>query len=511
MTLGESEPRRFGRLKQVFDKADGLLGKADQRLRTFVRAHIEADLRVFVSYRRMAGPGQAHRLATDLEAQLGEDRVFLDEQSIPEGAPFDDVINERVGRCDVLLAVIGPGWLEAEGPAPASASEHRERRLDNPGDYVRREIEAALARRVPVIPVTTPGATLPDGDALPKSLRPLLDRAALRVEIPRDDVWVVAVDSLARWLLAIAEEKRTIDKEKHEAAVDRAKLERDAEKARQRLVESQTVAAAAEHTRATLEQQVPAAQGDLDRCRREAGPSRLGPGVRVFISNLGQDSVEAGKLEHDLKERLAPDRVFTSEPVPERAQAATVIKERIARCDALLAIIGPGWLDALDGENSLDHPADPVALEIEEALTRGVPIVPVLIRRAALPERDALPERLKPLLSHHAMPLPEQFWDAAVERLVARFEKIEAEIQQRERAVTSAAERHRELALDLQKAADKQAESQAAFAAAKLKVAELEEHVRQAQAREERLSVEPGDRNRAFLDGPPAPRTVVLD
>ena len=504
--MGASESKWSGGLRQLFVKAD-------ERVRAFVRMHVEADLRVFVSYRHEAGPGQAHRLASDLGAQLGQDRVFLDEQSIPEGAAFDEVITERVGLCDVLLAVIGPGWLGAEGrDAPRPGAEPAERRLDNPLDYVRREIEAALARRVPVIPVTTPGATLPDRGALPESLMPLLDHPALRVAIPRDDVWVVAIDSLARWLVAIADEKGKRDKEQQDAASDRSKLERAVEKARQRLDEVGAAAAAAEQNRAALEQQVPVARAELDDRRREAEPTRAGPGVRVFISHLEGDIDAAARLEHDLKERLPADRVSGTEPVPELGDAAAVIDARIACCDALIAIIGPGWQQALTAMGkSIDRRDHPMEVEIEAALKRGVPIIPVLTQRAALPEGDGLPERLKPLLSYQAMPLPDQFWEAAVERLLNRFDKIEAGIEQRERAVSSATARHRELELDLQRAAERRAGSETALATAKLKLAELEERVEQARTAEQRLHSEPADLSPAYLAGPPPPRTVMLD
>ena len=90
--------------------------------------------------------------------------MFLDERAIGAGEDFDAVINERVGGADVLIAVIGPGWVDMQP------------RLLDEGDYVRREIEAALGRRVPVIAVATPGATLPDVEELPESLRPMLAR-----------------------------------------------------------------------------------------------------------------------------------------------------------------------------------------------------------------------------------------------------------------------------------------------------------------------------------------------
>src|SRR5579871_2860288 len=100
------------------------LGKIAERLRTLA-GRGESELRVFVSYRRGAGPGQAHHLATDLERYLGAGRVFLDERAIGAGDDFDRVIRERVGGADVLLAVIGPGWVDSEA------------RLNEPGDYVR--------------------------------------------------------------------------------------------------------------------------------------------------------------------------------------------------------------------------------------------------------------------------------------------------------------------------------------------------------------------------------------
>jgi hypothetical protein len=70
--------------------------------------------------------------------------VFKDLDSIEPGDDFAEVITVAVQSCAVLLAVIGARWLAAAGPDG--------RRLDDPGDFVRLEIEAALARGVRVIP-----------------------------------------------------------------------------------------------------------------------------------------------------------------------------------------------------------------------------------------------------------------------------------------------------------------------------------------------------------------------
>src|SRR5262249_30582965 len=76
--------------------------------------------------------------------------------------------------CDVLLAVIGPGWL-------TSVDARGLRRLDNPADFVRIEIEAALARDIRVIPVLVDGAPMPAEQDLPDALRSLADRNAVRL------------------------------------------------------------------------------------------------------------------------------------------------------------------------------------------------------------------------------------------------------------------------------------------------------------------------------------------
>ena len=103
--------------------------------------------------------------------------MFKDVDSIEPGDDFADVITEAVSSCAVLLAVIGPRWLAAAGPD--------ERRLDDAGDFVRLEIEAALARGVRVIPVLVDGARMPRPDQLPASLALLARRQAIALSHSR--------------------------------------------------------------------------------------------------------------------------------------------------------------------------------------------------------------------------------------------------------------------------------------------------------------------------------------
>jgi hypothetical protein len=128
---------------------------------------------VFVSYRREDSAGHAGRLYDALVARFGERSVFMDVELAP-GIDFVRRITEAVGACDVLVVVIGPRWAAAPS------------RLDDPGDYVRLEVETALRRPdVRVVPTLVAGARMPALDELPESLRELTRRNAIELSDAR--------------------------------------------------------------------------------------------------------------------------------------------------------------------------------------------------------------------------------------------------------------------------------------------------------------------------------------
>jgi len=137
---------------------------------------------IFVSYRRQESSHLAGRLCDRLADRFGEGQVFIDVDAIGPGVDFAEEINRAVAACQVLLAVIDRSWLTA-------ADERGRRRLDDPDDLVRLEIEAALARDVLVIPILVEDAVMPGGEDLPESLAGLARRNALRIqhESFRDD------------------------------------------------------------------------------------------------------------------------------------------------------------------------------------------------------------------------------------------------------------------------------------------------------------------------------------
>ncbi|HKA42796.1 MAG TPA: TIR domain-containing protein [Burkholderiales bacterium] len=119
---------------------------------------------VFISYRREETAGEARALFAALVTRLGESSVFMDVDNIALGRDFRQVLQERLAACDLMLALIGRNWVNAKDASG-------QRRLDDPGDFVRLEIEAALKRNIPVTPVLLQGATMPTVKQLPESIR----------------------------------------------------------------------------------------------------------------------------------------------------------------------------------------------------------------------------------------------------------------------------------------------------------------------------------------------------
>jgi hypothetical protein len=133
-----------------------------------------SDRRIFISYRRADSAEVTDRISEHLTSRFVEENVFRDIQSIPLGIDFKEHVDAAIARCDVLLVIIGSHWLTAQ------ASGGR-RRIDDPMDFVRLEIEAALTRDIPIIPLILQNAAMPQADELPSSLRRLAFRNGLRV------------------------------------------------------------------------------------------------------------------------------------------------------------------------------------------------------------------------------------------------------------------------------------------------------------------------------------------
>jgi hypothetical protein len=145
-------------------------------------AEPEADApacRLFISYRRSDSNEVVGRIYDRLVRDLGASSVFKDVDNIPLGVDFVDYLDAQVQESTALLAIIGPEWLtvtDAQG----------QRRLDDPNDFVRIEIESALRRSIPVVPVLVRGAAMPGARDLPDSLHKLARRNGISVRADPD-------------------------------------------------------------------------------------------------------------------------------------------------------------------------------------------------------------------------------------------------------------------------------------------------------------------------------------
>ena len=130
--------------------------------------------KIFFCYRRDDSTYQAGRIFDHLAAHFGQEELFKDVDSMPIGRDFRQVLLEKVARCDVLLALIGDNWLTA-------TEATGKRRIDNPLDFVRIEIESALRRDIPVVPVLVGRAPLPKPEELPQGLSELAYRHIVQI------------------------------------------------------------------------------------------------------------------------------------------------------------------------------------------------------------------------------------------------------------------------------------------------------------------------------------------
>ena len=121
---------------------------------------------IFISYRRQDSEWVSGLIYDRLAAHFGPEAIFTDIDSIPLGENFKTYIDEQVGKCDIFLAIIGEQWLNV-------TDDDNRLRLEQSEDFVRLEIESALKRKIPVIPILVGDTEMPPQDRLPKSLSEL--------------------------------------------------------------------------------------------------------------------------------------------------------------------------------------------------------------------------------------------------------------------------------------------------------------------------------------------------
>src|SRR4029453_8329867 len=131
---------------------------------------------IFICYRREDSADVTGRIYDRLVDHFGPEHVFMDVYSIRVGYVFRSEIDRTIKVCSIVIVVIGDAWL---------AQVDGKQRIDDENDYVRIEIESALRRKLPIIPILTRGASHPTKAVLPASLEDLAYRHSISIRQER--------------------------------------------------------------------------------------------------------------------------------------------------------------------------------------------------------------------------------------------------------------------------------------------------------------------------------------
>jgi hypothetical protein len=319
---------------------------------------------VFLSYRREDAAPYARLLQSELRERFPDTVVFMDLDSIEPGRSFAEVIREAVDSCAVMVALIGRQWATL-------TDEEGHRRLDDPDDIVRFEVQTALERGVRVIPVLIDGASPLRHEQLPAELRKLARLNALELSYGQ-------YQSDADRLINLIEPRLT----------------------------------------GTSETDI------VDQPRDVSGSSLQG----VFLSYWRQDAGPYARLlRSELRERFPDMRVFMDlDSIEAGLDFAEVIREAVDSCAVMVALIGRQWATLTDeeGHRRLDDPDDFVRFEVQTALERGVRVIPVLIDGAKPLRQEQLPAELHKLARLNALELNYDRYDYDVDRLIDLIQRM---------------------------------------------------------------------------------------
>ena len=264
--------------------------------------------KIFINYRRGDDPGHTGRLFDRLQEMFQPEQLFMDVDSIAPGLEFDRVLEEQVRQCDVLLAVIGKGWIDARDDTGA-------RRLDNHKDFVRIEIESALKLGKRVIPVLVGDTPLPRPEELPEAIRPLARRHAVRLSHER---FRADAHSLIKALQRVLEDAD-------------ARRQADAEVARQ---------AQAEEERKTKA----AAEAEAQRkAEAQAEAQRQGKAEAEALRKDRADAEAKRKAKAEAEAQRKAEEAEQQRPAERRKRAEDLVNQSKSSA-VFLAILAAGWL-----------------------------------------------------------------------------------------------------------------------------------------------------------------------
>jgi hypothetical protein len=301
--------------------------------------------KIFINYRRGDDPGHTGRLFDRLQDVFEPQQLFLDVDNIAPGLDFIRVLNEHVAECDVVLAVIGKGWIDAR-------DETGRRRLDDPADFVRIEIISALDQGKRVIPVLVNDAPMPRPEDLPEALRPLLRRNAVRLTHER---FRADTQGLIKALQQSLDEIEALHQAEAEAA---RRVQAEAERRRQEAEVARLAEEEERRKKADREAQERAAD---ERRRQETEAKQHAEAVRAFTAARRAHTIEAidaflaahaassfAEEAHKLKAALLAREEASQRAADERHRQEAEAKQRAAAEREFAAAKRAGTAIALD-------------------------------------------------------------------------------------------------------------------------------------------------------------------
>ena len=228
---------------------------------------------IFISYRRDDAAYVTGHINDRLRREFGDESIFTDVDRIALGVDFRTTLDRMVSKCQILLAVIGDDWLTVR-------NQEGEFRLQDPADFVRIEIESALQRDIPVIPLLVEGTQMPSEEDLPESLKDLAFRNGTQIR-PEPDFHT----DIERLINSLKKHLQTLPKETED--------------------EKRGYSASESGRKDELEQERLPAEV---RLRREADEKRSGLSevkVRLEEEEKKRHQIELGTRHHTTKKRWA--------------------------------------------------------------------------------------------------------------------------------------------------------------------------------------------------------------
>jgi hypothetical protein len=150
--------------------------------------------------------------------------------------------------------------------------------------------------------------------------------------------------------------------------------------------------------------------------------------ANIIISYRRSESAAiAGRIRDRLAQYYGADAIFMDiDNIPLGADFRQEIQKEVTKNDILLALIGPRWIGAKKGGTSrISEEKDPIRIEIETALSQGIPLIPVLVGGAAMPKSSALPDSLQKLCLLNAAEVDDgRDFHQHVDRLIRAMDRL---------------------------------------------------------------------------------------